>query len=275
MSPYGVSAHTIRGGLKIRCEADSTGRTFIAERQHQGAFHLSKPYWDGRVLLVQWVNPTAGIFAGDELVSEVHVGENASLLLTTPSATRIHTRSSPDLPPGRQQQHFQVARQGWLEVLPEWLIPQRGSAFEQVTTIEVSADAGLFYAELLAPGRVAHGESLAFELLDNRLRLSIDGRLVCQQRTWLRPPDRLWPCTLPGWEHLYSADIWVVAQEAPAPILPTHFMGCLLGTTTFAPNVFAHRLIGPSSWSIRSALREIRCAYSQICPKLQSDARKF
>ena len=79
-------------------------------------FHLSKPYWDGRALLVQVVNSTAGILSGDRLATEVVVGEGASLIVTAPSASRIFTMNE-----GAAQatQRFTVERCGWLEVAPE------------------------------------------------------------------------------------------------------------------------------------------------------------
>ncbi|MDB6139069.1 MAG: urease accessory protein UreD, partial [Verrucomicrobiaceae bacterium] len=192
MTAASVGARSVRGRLQLLAERDDQGRTVLAKREHEGAFHLSKSYWDGHVLMVQWVNPTAGVFAGDVLESDVAVGPGASLLVTTPSATRIHTCISAEQPAGRQQQRFQVAKGGWLEVQPEWLIPQRGSAFRQITEIELEKGGGLFYAELLAPGRIAHGEALLFEELDLRLRLKVGGKLVVQERLYATA-QRLWP----------------------------------------------------------------------------------
>ena len=113
----------LTGHLDLTCAADEAGRTYIREQSFRAPFHLSKPSWDEHALLVQIVNPTAGVFAGDGLRSRVAVESGARLLLTTPSANRIHA-----MPSGRAtlDQHFAVADGGWLEVMPELFIPQAG-----------------------------------------------------------------------------------------------------------------------------------------------------
>ncbi len=185
-------AFAFRGSLQLRASRDDAGRTVLTHRHASGGFHLSKPYWDGRALLVQWINPTAGIFAGDRLESEVIVEPGAVLLLTTPSATRIHTRPQAHLPPGVQVQRFQVMQNAVLEVQPELLIPQKHSAFVQKTQIDLEPEASLFFAELIAPGRVAHGESLTFDSLDLRLVLKIAGQRVVQERLLAGAEDGFW-----------------------------------------------------------------------------------
>ena len=63
------------GNLALRAEARPDGRTVLAGQSFRAPFHLSKSYWDvdAGVLIVQVVNPTAGILAGDRLESSVAV----------------------------------------------------------------------------------------------------------------------------------------------------------------------------------------------------------
>ena len=79
------------GHLFLRAEARADGRTAIGGQAFRAPFHVSKPYWDEdtRMLLVQVVNPTAGILSGDRLESAVEVAAGAAVLLTTPSASRV------------------------------------------------------------------------------------------------------------------------------------------------------------------------------------------
>ena len=153
----------LRGHLDLVCAADADGRTFIREQSFRAPFHLSKPYWDDHALIVQIVNPTAGVFAGDALTSRVAVESGARVLLTTPSANRIHA-----MPAGRAslEQHFSVADDAWLEVMPELFIPQAQCRYRQRTSLEVAESGEIFFVETLAPGRVARGEIFEFSEIE-------------------------------------------------------------------------------------------------------------
>ena len=61
------------GQLSLRAAARAEGRTALAAQSFRAPYHLSKPYWDvdTRTLLVQVVNPTAGILAGDRLEAAI------------------------------------------------------------------------------------------------------------------------------------------------------------------------------------------------------------
>jgi urease accessory protein len=163
------------GQLALRAAARADdGVTTLASQAFRAPFHLSKPYWDAdtRTLLVQVVNPTAGILSGDRLESSVTVGPGAAVLLTTPSASRVFRMRSGA---ARSVQTFHVATGGWLEVLPEPLVPHRGSVFHQHTTLDVAPGGAAFYADLLFPGRIAHGEAWAW----SRLILELEVRAGC------------------------------------------------------------------------------------------------
>src|SRR5476649_850599 len=100
------------GHLTLRAEARAHGRTALATQSFRAPFHVSKPYWDAdtRTLLVQVVNPTAGILAGDRLESAIAVDAGAALLVTTPSASRIFQMKAGT---AECRQHFTVAAGGW------------------------------------------------------------------------------------------------------------------------------------------------------------------
>lgn len=278
MMPAGVAARSVRGRLRLRAEMDDRGHTVLRHRVHEGAFHLSKSYWDGHVLMVQWVNPTAGVFAGDVLESQVEAGRGAALLVTTPSATRIHTRQNGGLPAGLQHQSFHVAAGGWLEVQPEWLIPQRGSAFRQNTEIVVEEGGSLFYAELLAPGRMAHGEALLFDELDLRLRLLVGGRLRIQERLY-STPKRLWPLCSGDGKPLFVGTVILCGPVAEALKAARDSLAqqteCQIGISAISADTVTVRLTASASIPLRRALRALRASLAGVMPKLECEMRKL
>ena len=113
-------------------------------------------------------NPTAGIFQGDHQRISVTVEPGAKAHITNQSATKIHA-----MPEGSASQEtvLTVGDGGHLEFLPEPLIPFRGSRFRSSTSITVAPTGTLLYAELIAPGRTARGEVLAFDTLESRLTI--------------------------------------------------------------------------------------------------------
>ena len=84
------------GHLSLRAATRADGRTVLARQSFRAPYHLSKPYWDmdAKTLLVQVVNPTAGILSGDRLESDLDVRKGAALLVTTPSASRVFKMKS-------------------------------------------------------------------------------------------------------------------------------------------------------------------------------------
>lgn len=169
------------GQLFLRAERRDDGRTAIGAQAFRAPFHVSKPYWeaDTDTLLVQVVNPTAGILSGDRLESSVEVASGAALLLTTPSASRVFKMREGS---ASGSQRFVVGEGGWLEVLPEPLVPHRGSVFRQTTSLDVAAGGAAFYADLLLPGRVAHGEAWEWKKLVLELDVRAGGARLLHER---------------------------------------------------------------------------------------------
>jgi urease accessory protein len=169
------------GHLRLQAAARPDGRTTLAAQSFRAPYHLSKPYWDANAetLLVQVVNPTAGILEGDFLQSDVAVERDAALLVTTPSASRVFKMKQGS---AECRQHFRVAKGGWLEVLPEPLVPHRGCRYRQTTTVDVEWGGGLFYVDLLMPGRIAHGEAWEWEKLCLETEVRLAGELVLRER---------------------------------------------------------------------------------------------
>ncbi len=169
------------GHLRLRAEWRDHGKTVLAQQSFRAPFHVGKSYWDedGKTLRVQVVNPTAGILEGDRLETEVSVGSGAALLVTTPSASRVfHMRSGEAV----AAQRFAVESGGWLEFLPEPLVPHQASRYRQVTEIDVAEGGEIAFADLLMPGRLARGEAWSWSRLALTLSVRAGGELILRER---------------------------------------------------------------------------------------------
>lgn len=204
---------SLRGHLHLVAAADEGGRTYLRQQSFRAPFHLSKPHEEAGALVVQVVNPTAGVFAGDELAIDVTVEAGASLLLTAPSAQRLHAMSGGQ---ATLVQDYRVASGGWLECWPDLLIPQRGAHLRQRTSIALEAGAGLLSIETIAPGRVAAGEAFAFERLEWTTELRWDGGLIAQERAVLTPDQPALRSLRRHFPAAYLANIFAVAPALQA-----------------------------------------------------------
>lgn len=268
----------LHGRFAVTCEAGPDGQTILRRQDISAPFHLSKPYWTGEVLVVQAVNATAGIFAGDRLALEIEVQTGARVLLTSPSASRIHT-----MPAGCAilHQRFQVAPAAWLEVLPELFIPQTGCRYRQETQIEVAPGGALFFVETLAPGRVARGESLAFSEVAWSLDVRRGGHLLLRERYTLRGGDdpSTWSLQHPFPDGYYASCCLVTDAVDLATLRPVlDGLGgptVALGVSRFDEHGWLIKLLAEDSTSLRTALLGVRNALAGLLPCLQADARKL
>ncbi len=94
----------------------------------QRALYLDQALPD--MAFIYLANPTAGILQGDHLKIRVKVAPGAKAHLTTQSATKVFA-----MPDGSalQETELTVEKGGYLEYLPDQLIPFRGARFSQRT----------------------------------------------------------------------------------------------------------------------------------------------
>lgn len=159
---------------------------------------------DGEMAVVHLHNISGGVLGGDQLHLAARVEAGAQAQITTTGSTRVY-RQREGYGQAVQSNRFAVDESGLLEYLPDSLIPYADSHFRQTTRIDLAEDAGLFYWEVLAPGRTAKGEEFAYDLLQLELEIVAEGRpIVIERLRWqphlhnLRSPARLGEYTYYG-----------------------------------------------------------------------------
>ena len=273
-----ITTGSIQTAVALEFRHDSQrDRTVLHRREAGGLCHIGKPYWDKDVLGLQLVNPTAGIFSGDDLEVRVDVGDNARVALNSPSATRFHTMAAGG---AKISQEFNVGEGAWLDYQPEWTIPQRNSEVDQVTRVNLAADASLAFLDLIAPGRVAHGERSEYRRYTTTFELAVGGSLVARERMDLFPEDGGWPLAVGGWENCFYAAMWLVNKDlneatfsALEAELDSDSLHC--GTSKLADGVQVIRILSSRSLTLRNAVRQIRAELTPQLPLLAHDFRKL
>lgn len=139
--------------------------------------------------LVHLHNVSGGVLGGDQLWVEADIKPNARAQITTTGATRIY-RQRADKATATQVTRFTVQQGALLEYLPDMLIPFADARYQQTTRIELGPDAGLFYWEVVAPGREAKQELFAYDWLRLDLDIVTAQRPLAVERVQLEPQRR-------------------------------------------------------------------------------------
>jgi len=166
------------------------GRGIATSQYHQGALRVIRPHYldDSGQVAYTIVNPGGGYLGGDVYDVDIQVEEQARLLLTTQSATKIY-RTPGD--PAVQHTRFRLGPGASLEYVPDQLIAYRDATYRQDTVVELAADSSLVMCDVVTPGWSPDGQQFRYEEVRIRNDIYRDGRLLALDNLLIRPghPD--------------------------------------------------------------------------------------
>jgi urease accessory protein len=121
-------------------------------------------YWDEampELPICSIISVGGGLLQGDRYKIDISVGENACAHVTSQGANRIHRM---DANYASQHQMVSLEAGAYLEYLPEFTIPYRGSRFINQTEVVVAEDATVLYGDMMMTGRKHHNADERFGL---------------------------------------------------------------------------------------------------------------
>jgi urease accessory protein len=180
-------------------------------------------------------NISGGVLGGDALSVTARIGPGSQAQLTTPGATRIY-RHRAGGPEAIQENHFVVEAGGLLEYLPDPLIPFALARYRQITKIRLGAGSGLFWWEIVAPGRETRGEVFAYDLVEMQTDIWVGRQPIALERLRLEPqlkplssPLRLGPyryfCTFYICHTAQADQGWLDLEQELWQLLEPHSLG--------------------------------------------------
>ena len=153
------------------------------------------------------VNPGGAYLGADLFLIDVEVGDGASLLLTTQSATKVYRT------PGSFAEQRTAVRLGEgarLELMPDQLIAYREASYRQRTSVTLRPSSSLVMAEVVTPGWSPDGAGFRYEEVRLRNEILVETeagteRLVLDNLL-IRPPlgDVTGVGFMEGYSHLGS-----------------------------------------------------------------------
>jgi urease accessory protein len=179
------------GELALRIEKGA-GRSVATHQFHEGALRVLRPHYldeSGQVCYVV-VNPGGAYLGADLFLLDVEVGDDADLLLTTQSATKVYRT------PGAFAEQRMVVRLGErsrLELVPDQLIAYREASYRQRTLVTVRPSSSLVMTEVVTPGWSPDGAAFRYEevRLRNEIHVETDAgsQLLALDNLLIRPPS--------------------------------------------------------------------------------------
>ncbi len=211
--------HRMRASLQLAFARDNAlGETTLTFSHQEPPLRVLRAFHpEKNAALAHLLNVSGGLFGGDDLTLKVHVGKGAQAQLTTTGATRVY-RCGLHNAPTRQHNEFTVAESAVLEYVPDAIIPFAGANFYQRTDVRLSDGAGLFWWEILAPGREASDEVFAFERIEMHSQILAYDELISIDRIRLEPGKK--PLAVPGrmGRYRYSGTFYICKVGADPQI---------------------------------------------------------
>ena len=253
----------MHGHLHLKAGLDAEGRTVLRRQSFAAPVHISKPHHDAGWLVVNVACPTPGLFAGDRVDMAVKVESGAHLLLTAPSASRIHTMREGW---AELNQEFYVASGAVLDCCPEYLIPQAGARYRQRSALHVENGGAVIWTESLAPGRTASGEIFAFTELRFATDLFVGKNHVVRERYRIAHGEATQRALLQHFPSPYYASLLCVggllSSDASriARISEFHEPATgWIGVSRLTESAWAVKILAGNSPDLRAILTSVRC----------------
>jgi len=273
--------------LHLSFDATSTGGTLLRVKRQDPPWRVVRGFRAASgEMLAHLHNLSGGILDTDSLECHVDVAPRAQAQVTSTGATRVYrSRSSAHV--ASQRTSVQIGAGGYLEFLPDQLIPFAGSRFQQTMRAELNGDASLIWWDRVAPGREASGEIFHFDSLASNFELLVNGDPIAIERWTLAPRDacldsvaRLGPfhhfasCYVcragepPSYWRNLESQMQVVADQLSSPEI-------LWGVTSLRAHGVVIRGVATSGRTLASGLVEMwKAAKWSLCGRVATLPRK-
>jgi urease accessory protein len=250
-----------------------SGLTFLSESYQEPPLKVVRAFSlpDGAAL-AHLHNVSGGLLGGDRLTLQMQLAGKANVQLTTTGATRIYRHREDGLA-ATQDTQITVGEDALLEYLPDATIPFAGARYHQQNSIQLAAGAGLFWWEILAPGREARGECFGYDELRVRTRITAVGRMIAAENLSLQPGLQRVSSLARLGEYRYVASFYICRVGLDAKFwraAEEHLRELTSGMTRSGESLW-----GVSSLAAHGLLvRCLACHGRQVLPGLQAVWRK-
>lgn len=176
------------GELRLSVEQRNK-RSVAKDIYFRGALKLVSPVYHNKSPYPCYylLNPGGGFLDGDRYKMEITVQENAGLLLTTQSSTKIYKTPTTQV---YQEIIFNLKENSHLEYIPDALIAYQDAAYYQDTQIFMEQGATLFYADIVTPGWSPEDRHFSYKQLRLKTDIHYENELIACDHIKLEPSQQ-------------------------------------------------------------------------------------
>ena len=165
--------------------AQRDNRTVMTESFFRVPLQVMKPRYDeSGCACVYLLSPTGGVVQGDDYQIDVTLAPNTHVTLTTQAATKVYAMPSQG---ATQSMRVRVGEDAIFEYLPDSAILFRDADFSQDISFFLEPGAKVILQEIVMPGRLARGETLAFSQYQTRIEMSDSDGLLLSDTCSVKP----------------------------------------------------------------------------------------
>ena len=179
---------TYTGYLELTVEKKHH-RSVISNSFFDGVLKITRPTYllEGLPLLTL-IHVGGGYVDGDSYKTEVVVGEDAKLALTTQASTKIYKSLRLGV---RQEMDYILHAGSELFVKQDPLIAYKDAQFSQVTNVYMESTSIFYYTDIMTPGWSEDGKLFQYKKISSKLKIFIDGELQVYDHQLLIPGENL------------------------------------------------------------------------------------
>jgi urease accessory protein len=173
------------GYLRLAVERKGE-RTIPADIYSEGACKVTRPIYleESGQPCFYLMNPGGGYVEGDRYRLEFELADDAELLLTTQSSTKIYKCRQQSV---CQETHIRLGAGSLLEYLPDPLIAYQHADYQQKTMIQMDRSATLIYADAITPGWSPDGSLFPYKSVQLKTEVYLEDELVVYDHLRFRP----------------------------------------------------------------------------------------
>lgn len=160
---------------------------------------------------VYMVETSGGLLAGDQNDFQIEVEEGANVRLIPQSATKIYPSFNGMW--SSQNININIASEARLTWKIEPVIPFEDAKFNGNTIINMASDSTLLWGEILAPGRLSHGERFNYTKVRTNFQVWKNGECLIYDPLLFTPADVDFETLGLLEEHVYIGSLWFVAPS--------------------------------------------------------------
>ncbi len=236
------------------------GTTVPTEVYAKGAYKVTPPVYldDSGEPCFYLIHLGGGYVDGDRYKAEIHLGEQAQMLLTTQSSTKIFKTLHR---PASQETEIFLTHGSHLEYMPDPIIAYRDADYQQKTIVRMVRGSTVVLGDIITSGWSPDGGLFGYSRLQMKTMIYLDDELVVFDHLQFRPREQQMDGLglLEGHSHfgsLFVIDERVSAEflEYMSQTLAPSMNGTQIGLSRLTVPGFSLRVMASSTQAIETVL---------------------